>query len=82
MESISAFCLRIMLETIREQVGDDRARVEAIPSLDGGRVQLMVNWLAPGEVSPSEAAEFADAILRAAQLAQACPANGAKVVFA
>lgn len=80
MTRVSSFCLRAYLNEIRERVGDDRVR--AIPALHSRKVSLKVNFLALGEVEPAAAAEYACAILRASQLAEACPANGAEVVYA
>ena len=82
MATISAFCLDASLAVIADCIADQRVRVEAIPDLHSRKVSLKVNFLAPGEVEPAEAAELAGAILRAAQLAEACPANGAEVVYA
>ena len=82
MTTISSFCLDAALAAIALGISDERVRVEAIPDLHSRKVSLKVNFLAPGEVEPAEAVEYASAILRASQLAAACPANGAEVVYA
>ncbi|MGN0078676.1 MAG: hypothetical protein ACI36V_07815 [Coriobacteriales bacterium] len=82
MTTISSFCLDAALAAIASGIANENVRVEAIPALNSRKVSLKVNFLAPGEVEPAEAAEYAGAILRAAQLTEACPANGAEVVYA
>lgn len=82
MTRVSSFCLDAAIAAITDGVGDDRVRVEPVPSLHDGRLELKVNWLSIGECSPAEAATLAGAILRAAALAEVSPVNGAKVVFA
>lgn len=82
MKTVSAFCLEAALVAIREALDDDRIRVEAIPFINGKQIELKVNWLSAGELSPDEASKFAAAICCAARIAKASPLNGAEVVYA